>query len=912
MSLYTNQVSINSSNYFFLLANVSTLTAQNIVANSISTNTITGGSASISSMTTNNLSTFEVDAFTISTQNLEANFTLFSSMNCLDGNISSIVTNNIVLDGNFLDTGGAGAGATLLLNGFPIVTGAVSSFSTLSDWAYFPAASTVNFSANDITNVKNINSQNIFNALNIQTDTLSALTSVTAPTGTITALRATTISSVNANLSNVNVASNIVAGGSLTIPTVSTTNLRAQTVTASGVSSLTVSTGVLRAGGISSLNVSTGNINGQPFISGSNWSQYPATSAVNFNGQTLTNNTNQTFTIAPTSNLNITTSNGNLVANYPVNITAGDVNITANSGSDIGANATVNIVASNGNRGRINLIAQPGFGGVQGEIGLTANGGSIGGVGFGGLIELTANTPVGLSNLTSAIKFSAAGINSYAGAIPSIGSLAGYNFIYGNLGVNITAGLPPGALPNTAGTVYLYGTLGIEIPSDAYMKNIYPYWDGLTTPPDLFISGRYILPNLAQVCVRMSNVRQIYFQENVGTFMSNCDNIAMSSNGVITTSNFGATNGTIGTLSNTNLVGAGSGNISGYVNVGTNNLNTNFINSIPIANYLGGNLSTFTTASISSATISSINGLPINSLINPTVSTFQTASISSLNVSTLNSGIRVGQKSLVVTGDVAQLQCSNTAGQQGSLNLLMRQNYGEIQSFNSNFTLPLNLMFTADNFGFNVPPDQITGGYEVDISGSTQVRNGQLRVFDPPTGDESILTANTLQVSSITGLSFINNTRVQVFGEFLTTGSVPVAAANTPTVIPLDTNTVGNFVSLNAGGIRVAETGLYKLYLSLQLDKSGGGTDPCDFWVRVNGNDVANTASQVTLQGNTGEILGNVSLYLSLNANDTIEIVFASSDASMTATYFPAWVTPGDPYDRPAIPAVIANIQLLR
>jgi hypothetical protein len=40
--------------------------------------------------------------------------------------------------------------------------------------------------------------------------------------------------------------------------------------------------------------------------------------------------------------------------------------------------------------------------------------------------------------------------------------------------------------------------------------------------------------------------------------------------------------------------------------------------------------------------------------------------------------------------------------------------------------------------------------------------------------------------------------------------------------------------------------------------------------------------------------------------------VFASGDATMEAAYFPAWVTPGDPYDRPAVPAVIANIKLLR
>jgi hypothetical protein len=37
--------------------------------------------------------------------------------------------------------------------------------------------------------------------------------------------------------------------------------------------------------------------------------------------------------------------------------------------------------------------------------------------------------------------------------------------------------------------------------------------------------------------------------------------------------------------------------------------------------------------------------------------------------------------------------------------------------------------------------------------------------------------------------------------------------------------------------------------------------------------------------------------------------VFASGDATMAATAFPAWVTPGDPYDRPAIPSIILNVK---
>ena len=119
-------------------------------------------------------------------------------------------------------------------------------------------------------------------------------------------------------------------------------------------------------------------------------------------------------------------------------------------------------------------------------------------------------------------------------------------------------------------------------------------------------------------------------------------------------------------------------------------------------------------------------------------------------------------------------------------------------------------------------------------------------------------------------------------------------------------------MAISGNGIQVDYTGLYEINISIQLDKSGGGIDSCDFWLRVNGNDVADSASQVTIQGNTGECLANVPFFLSLNALDVFEIVIASPDNTMTATAFPAWVTPGDPYDRPAIPSVIMNVKLIK
>ena len=99
----------------------------------------------------------------------------------------------------------------------------------------------------------------------------------------------------------------------------------------------------------------------------------------------------------------------------------------------------------------------------------------------------------------------AAGINSYAGAIPPISSLAGYNFIYGTAGVNICAGFPSSGF-QFPGTVYIYGVgspayagvriesagSGIQMLSDLYATDVYPLGVG-----GLNLKGRASFPGPA-------------------------------------------------------------------------------------------------------------------------------------------------------------------------------------------------------------------------------------------------------------------------------------------------------------------------------------------------------------------------------------------------------------------------------
>jgi len=239
-----------------------------------------------------------------------------------------------------------------------------------------------------------------------------------------------------------------------------------------------------------------------------------------------------------TNDVDLTTTGGdvNVTAYNQVVIDSGnDISLTADPGLNPLYTAAVNLTAKNGNGGQVNIVADPGsvaaFGGV---VNVTANGGTITipqpppelpiSVTVGGEVNITANTGsgAGLYTATSAINLNAASINSYAGAIPPIGSLLGYNFIYGNLGVSICAGLPasgvqfPGTvfisgigIPGVAGGVRLQSAQGIQMLSDTYIENLYPLdGNGLTIQGRSLPTGYVTIKDLAQLTMNPATALQ--------------------------------------------------------------------------------------------------------------------------------------------------------------------------------------------------------------------------------------------------------------------------------------------------------------------------------------------------------------------------------------------------------------------
>ena len=179
------------------------------------------------------------------------------------------------------------------------------------------------------------------------------------------------------------------------------------------------------------------------------------------------------------------------------------------------------------------------------------------------------------------------------------------------------------------------------------------------------------------------------------------------------------------------------------------------------------------------------------------------------------------------------------------------------------------------------------------------------------------LINNGLSTMDLSGVRTINSRPVFINGSFFssTTQAQTGSVSNTPTPITFDTMVASNGVALvgapPSSQIQVSKTGLYSFQFSAQLDKTGGGTSQVEIWLRKNGNDIPDTATQVVVAGTNGETVMTVPFFLDLSANDIVECVFASGDATMVIASFPAWTAPADPYTRPAIPSIIANLNLL-
>lgn len=135
------------------------------------------------------------------------------------------------------------------------------------------------------------------------------------------------------------------------------------------------------------------------------------------------------------------------------------------------------------------------------------------------------------------------------------------------------------------------------------------------------------------------------------------------------------------------------------------------------------------------------------------------------------------------------------------------------------------------------------------------------------------------------------------------TRQVP-AVVNTGQRVQCDTTDIerGVWRDSSLDTFYVADAGVYNIEFSAQVDSNKGADSELWIWLRVNGVDVAESASVIRVKGNDGETVAAWNWLVELPANVSFQIMWT---ADTVQTYLETFAAAGVV---PAIPSVIITV----
>jgi hypothetical protein len=109
------------------------------------------------------------------------------------------------------------------------------------------------------------------------------------------------------------------------------------------------------------------------------------------------------------------------------------------------------------------------------------------------------------------------------------------------------------------------------------------------------------------------------------------------------------------------------------------------------------------------------------------------------------------------------------------------------------------------------------------------------------------------------------------------------ALANTPTAMLISqTNFLNNVALSGTTGMQVNDAGYYNVQFSAQVYRTtGSSSQHIDIWLRVNGTDVANSNSRLNVNDHLIYHVAAWNWFLLLAASDTVEIMWATTNANI-------------------------------
>jgi hypothetical protein len=143
------------------------------------------------------------------------------------------------------------------------------------------------------------------------------------------------------------------------------------------------------------------------------------------------------------------------------------------------------------------------------------------------------------------------------------------------------------------------------------------------------------------------------------------------------------------------------------------------------------------------------------------------------------------------------------------------------------------------------------------------------------------------------------------YGAFYDTTDQTNAGATSVNKMRFNTTDIASGVSIVSNSrITLANAGIYNIAFSAQFQKSDSGDDRVQIWLCKNGNNVANSNTEVTIVGNNGKFVAAWNFFVQAQAGDFYELCWHSDDTAMTIDSQTAESSP----TRPAIPSIILTV----
>ena len=188
---------------------------------------------------------------------------------------------------------------------------------------------------------------------------------------------------------------------------------------------------------------------------------------------------------------------------------------------------------------------------------------------------------------------------------------------------------------------------------------------------------------------------------------------------------------------------------------------------------------------------------------------------------------------------------------------------------------------STPNLYWSFPVTYVNGGYSF-----TNNDNVLLIIAQPPIGTSgssgtSGKDGTFFGSSGTSGISGTSGAGVSnYYGTFYSTGSQFVAGAGIATSASLESTGDANGISVPNGNghnrITFANTGVYEITFSAQVQKTQGNAANLSIWFQKNGTKIDNSASYTALVSNSVYQIVTVPFIISLNGGDYLEVVFAS------------------------------------